>query len=74
MHCTYLLTLSEYFQWGQTSDFGVKSETSICRGECRRVMKLNVQPLESTFEVDSQDDKGEVLKYRYASRYELCAS
>jgi len=53
VHCTYLLTLSKYFRWGQTSDFGNKSETSLCRGKCRRVVRLEVQPLELAFMVDS---------------------
>jgi len=38
-------------------DFGIKSETSLHRGEHRRVMKLGVQPLESAFGFDSQDGK-----------------
>ena len=35
MHCTYLLTLSKYFKWGQTFRLQVKSKTSLHRGECR---------------------------------------
>jgi len=35
------------FEVGQTSDFGIKSETSLCRGEHRGVVKLEVQPSES---------------------------
>ena len=45
-------------------DLRIKSETSLCRGELRRVMKLEVWPLESAFGVDSQDGTGEVLKYK----------
>jgi len=56
--------MSEYFKWGQTFGLWVKSETSLCRGEHRRVMKLEVQPLESAFAVDSQDNKGKVLEYK----------
>jgi len=37
-------------------------------------MKLEVWPWESDFGVDSQDNKGNVLEYRYASGYKLCAS
>ena len=72
--CAYLLTLSEYFQWDQTLDLGVKSETSLHRSEHRRVMKLEVQPLEPVFRVDIQDDRGKALKYRYSNRYWMCAS
>ena len=63
MHCTYLLTQSKYFKWGQTSDFRIKSKTSLCGGECRKVMKLEVQPLETAFRVHIQDSEGGVLKH-----------
>jgi len=57
VHCTYLLTVSKYFKWGWTSDFGIKSKISPHRGEHRRVMKLEVWPSESAFGFDSQDSK-----------------
>jgi len=59
MHCSYLLTLSKYFRWGQNFGLQVKSETSLHRGEHRRVIKLEVWPLESAFGVNSQDGEGE---------------
>jgi len=65
--CAYLLTLSEYFQWDQTLDLGVKSKTSLGRRDHRRVMKLEVQPLESAFWVDGQNNKGKVLEYGYTN-------
>ena len=64
MCCTYLLTLSKYFKWGQTLDFGVKSETTLHRREHRRGMKLEVQPLESAFRVDSHNGKMRFLSIR----------
>ena len=72
--CAYLLTLSKYFPWGWTLDLGVKSETSLHRSECRRVMKLEVQPLESVFRVDGFNVRGKALEYRYSNRYWMCAS
>jgi len=51
MHFTYLLTLSKYLKWGQTFRLWVKSETSLHRGEHRKMMKIEVQPLESAFRV-----------------------
>ena len=48
-------------------DFGIKSKTSLGRGGHRRVMKLEVQPLESAFWVDGQNNKGKVLEYGYTN-------
>ena len=45
-------------------DFGIKSETSLHRGENSRVMKLEVQPLESAFRFDSQDGKVRFLSIK----------
>src|SRR5882724_2364041 len=60
MCCTYLLTLSKYFRWGQTFRLWAKSETSLHRGEHRQVMKLEVWPLELALGVDTQDSEGKV--------------
>jgi len=56
--------MSKYFKWGQTLDFGIKSETSLCRGECRRVMKLEVWPSELAFRFDSKDGKVRFFEYK----------
>ena len=38
VYCTYLLTLSNYFQQDQILDFGVKSEVSLYGEECRVIV------------------------------------
>ena len=35
MHCAYLLTLSEYFEWGRTFGLWMKSKASLHMGEAR---------------------------------------
>ena len=45
-------------------DFGIKSETSLHRGEHRRVMKLEVWTLELAFRFDSQDGKVSLLSIK----------
>ena len=44
--------------------FVIKSETSLCRGEHRRVMKLGVWPSELAFRFNSQDGKVRFLSIR----------
>jgi len=64
-HALHLPTNSvQIFQGGSNFRLQVKSETSLHRREHRRVVKLEVQPLESDFGIDSQDSKDEVLKYK----------
>jgi len=62
MHCAYLLTLSKYFKWVKLSDFGLIPRLAF-RGEHKddeaRDLAFGV-----SFGVDSQDSKGEVLKYK----------
>jgi len=45
----------------------MKSEASLCTRGGIGVMKLEVQPSESAFRVDQQDNKGEVLGCKYAA-------
>src|SRR5882724_1175860 len=49
--CTYLLALSEYLKKDPIFRLQVKSGTSLHRGECRKMMKLEVWPSESAFGV-----------------------
>jgi len=61
--CTYLLTLSKYFKWVELLDFGLSPRLAFAR-KSTRMMKLEAQPLELAFGVNSYDSKVEVLEYK----------
>jgi len=69
-HVLHLPTNSVQIFWmGRTSDFGLSQYILTFTGEHRWVMKLEVQPLELAFGVDSQDRQGGqgFSSIRYAS-------
>jgi len=66
MHCAYLLSLSEYFKWGQTFRLWVKSETSLHSREHRKIMELEVQHSESAFGVTVGAVRMRFLSIMYA--------